>query len=84
MSKRKKPVIQKPSISEVINFAERRAPEKGTPPSNPNSRFPPQGDVRVTINMRSDAHLKLKIAAAKARTTVSDLVEELVDRYIEG
>jgi len=42
----------------------------------------PEGDVRLTANIREDLHLKLKIMAARRRTTIGELLEELVDKYI--
>jgi hypothetical protein len=38
----------------------------------------PTGDVRLTANVRSDLHLKLKIEVAKRRTTIGELIEELI------
>lgn len=40
----------------------------------------PEGDVRLTANIREDLHLKLKIEAAKRRTTVGELIEQLIER----
>ena len=60
--------------------AAQRASQAGT--GNANSRFPPSGDVRLTINLQGDIHLRLKIEAAKRRTTVGELVEELVQRHL--
>lgn len=42
----------------------------------------PEGDVRLTANIRQDLHLKLKIAAAHRRTTIGELIEELVESYL--
>ena len=42
----------------------------------------PEGDVRLTANIRQDLHLKLKIVAATRRTTIGELIEELVERYL--
>ena len=42
----------------------------------------PEGDVRLTANIREDLHLKLKIVAATRRTTIGELIEELVERYL--
>ena len=38
----------------------------------------PEGDVRLTANIRGDLHLKLKIRAAQERTTVGELIEQWV------
>ena len=50
--------------------------------SKPASGLVPAGDVRLTANIREDLHLKLKIAAAHRRTTIGELIEELVERYM--
>ena len=42
----------------------------------------PAGDVRLTINIRQDLHLRLKIAAARERTTIGEIIEELVEQYV--
>ena len=42
----------------------------------------PAGDVRLTINIRQDLHLRLKIAAAHERTTIGEIIEELVEQYV--
>lgn len=41
----------------------------------------PTGDVRLTANIRSDLHLKLKIRAAQERTTVGELIERWVENW---
>lgn len=40
----------------------------------------PEGDVRLTANIREDLHLKLKIEAAKRRTTVGEIIEQMIER----
>ena len=42
----------------------------------------PAGDVRLTINIRQDLHLRLKIAAAHERSTIGEIIEELVEQYV--
>ena len=42
----------------------------------------PDGDVRLTANIREDLHLRLKIAAARRRTTIGELIEQLVDQHL--
>jgi hypothetical protein len=49
---------------------------------SPLSGQVPEGDVRLTANIREDLHLKLKIAAARRRTTIGELLEELLEKYI--
>jgi len=50
--------------------------------ASPLSRLPPSGDVRLTVNIRDELHQRLKIAAVKRRTTVGELLEELVERNL--
>ncbi|QXE90931.1 hypothetical protein KP001_21575 [Geomonas subterranea] len=42
----------------------------------------PEGDVRLTANIRQDLHLKLKIASAYRRITIGEIIEELVEKYV--
>lgn len=49
-------------------------------PAGQKSGLVPEGDVRLTANIRGDLHLALKIRAAKERTTVGELIEQ----WIEG
>ena len=49
-------------------------------PAGQKSGLVPEGDVRVTANIRADLHLALKIRAAQERTTVGELIEQ----WIEG
>jgi predicted HicB family RNase H-like nuclease len=38
----------------------------------------PQGDVRLTLNVREELHQKIKIASAMTRVTMGQLVEQLI------
>ena len=49
---------------------------------SPLSGQVPEGDVRLTANIRQDLHLKLKIAAARRRSTIGELLEEMVEKYL--
>ena len=42
----------------------------------------PEGDVRLTANIRLDLHLKLKIASAHRRTTIGEILEELIESHL--
>lgn len=42
----------------------------------------PDGDVRLTANIRQDLHLKLKITAANQRTTIGEILEELINKHL--
>ena len=41
----------------------------------------PDGDVRLTANIKRSLHLKLKIAAAEQRTTIGELLENLIEAH---
>uniref|UniRef100_A0A831UAI4 Uncharacterized protein n=1 Tax=Geobacter metallireducens TaxID=28232 RepID=A0A831UAI4_GEOME len=51
--------------------------------ARPTSGQVPEGDVRLTANIREDLHLKLKIAAAHRRTTIGELIEMLVAKHLK-
>lgn len=38
----------------------------------------PEGDVRLTANISQPLHLKLKMASAITRTTMGELIEQLI------
>lgn len=42
----------------------------------------PEDDVRLTANIRKDLHLKLKIKAAEERTTIGELIEQLIEKHL--
>lgn len=44
--------------------------------------FAPEGDKRLTINIRDDLHKKLKIAAIEQGSTAGDIIEHLIDKYL--
>ena len=52
-----------------------------TAPPGQKSGLVPEGDVRLTANIRGDLHLKLKIRAATERTTVGELIEQWVEGW---
>ncbi len=43
-----------------------------------SGRNAPDGDVRLTCNVREELHLKLKMASVMTRTTMGDLIEKLI------
>jgi hypothetical protein len=42
----------------------------------------PQGDVRLTANIRKDLHMKLKLVAVMRSTTIGALIEEMVEGHL--
>ena len=47
------------------------------------SRSAPSGDVRLTVNIRSALHTKLKMAAIMAKTTCGELIEKFVEDKLD-
>ena len=75
--------LKKPTLDVARTFAE-DAPSKGgkrTPGKSKGSGQVPEGDVRLTVNMREDLHQRLKIRAVERRTTVGDLIEEWIEAW---
>ncbi|MBU5614567.1 hypothetical protein [Geomonas azotofigens] len=62
-----------------------RATKRGPAPKATTkavSGLVPEGDVRLTANIRQDLHLKLKIASAYRRITIGEIIEELIEKYV--
>lgn len=90
----KKPIERSAAVRKVIEKAEkqtvRRQPvtslaKRGgsrKPAVKAVSGLVPEGDVRLTANIRQDLHLKLKIAAAYRRTTIGEMIEEMIEKYV--
>lgn len=79
--------LKKPTLSTAAVQAFAEGGATGAPPTQgkgapvgQKSGLVPEGDVRLTANIRGDLHLKLKIRAAQERTTVGELIEQ----WIEG
>jgi len=64
---------------EKINKTAQRASE-GV--NNARVFFAPEGDKRLTINIREDLHKRLKIAAIEKEMTAGEIIEQLVEKYI--
>lgn len=41
----------------------------------------PEGDIRLSANIREDLHLRLKIMAVKSKRTIGSILEEWIERY---
>lgn len=91
MATRKAAQISKPNLAGALAFAtesteavpvvesQRRVSKEA---AKAVSGLVPIGDVRLTANIKANLHLKLKIAAANRRTTIGELLEELIDRHL--
>jgi hypothetical protein len=44
--------------------------------------FAPEGDKRLTINIREDLHKKLKIAAIEQGITAGEILESLIEKHL--
>lgn len=62
---------------------EKKVP-KNASKKNENSRifFAPAGDTRLTINIDTELHKKLKIAAIENGSTAGDLIEQLIKKHL--
>lgn len=56
------------------------AGKRAKTPSKQVSGLVPDGDVRLTANISEEHHIKLKVAAATQRTTIGELIEQLIDK----
>lgn len=74
-----------PRSSAGVRKGGQKSPGKGrsSTKARPTSGQVPEGDVRLTANIREDLHLKLKIAAAHRRTTIGELIEMLVAKHLK-
>ena len=59
-----------------------KAAKRGKAPSKQVSGLVPEGDVRLTANISEEHHIKLKVAAATKRTTIGELIEQLIDKAL--
>ena len=97
MAKKKQPSLKKPVLSsaDVLGFAEGKTTKRSVSKSRPaeqsesaevssTSRFPPSGDIRLTVNIRDDLHMRLKMEAVKRRTTVGEILEDLVEQHVKA
>lgn len=57
-------------------------PKRDPKQSEPKSGKVPEGDVRLTANIRGDLHMKLKMKAVMERTTIGELIEELIEKNL--
>jgi len=84
-------VLKKPALERdaVLSFAEGKKRTAGAPTSRikssavnaakgEKSGLIPEGDVRLTANVRADLHMKLKMRAVQERTTVGELIEHWI------
>ena len=85
----RQPAQPKPAAKAARPAARNRAgsgtktpPRTAHPPQKGVSGLVPEGDVRLTANIRQDLHLKLKIASAYRRTTIGEIIEELIEKYV--
>ncbi len=92
MSNRQPAGISKPTLkaAAALTFAKEDAParqgrgkgevNKAAQSGSNLSGKVPQNDVRLTANINQELHLKLKIEAANRRTTIGELLEELIEQ----
>ena len=81
--------FKKPTLTAVQAFAEGGNKGKSgsagkTKSGKAGSGQIPEGDVRLTANIRAELHLALKIRAARERTTIGELIEAWVATWKES
>lgn len=82
----KKPTLEREA---VLGFAEgaSRSPtarvksSASNAPRGAKSGLIPEGDVRLTANVRADLHMALKMRAVQQRTTVGELIEAWIQSW---
>lgn len=91
MTTRKTAQISKPDLSGALAFAtesteagqgvesQKRVSKNA---SRAVSGLVPVGDVRLTANIKESLHMKLKLESVKRRTTIGELLEELIERHL--
>jgi hypothetical protein len=95
MATSKKVSISKPSLAaQALNFASGDSISSSEGADKGNTRkvaqnglkqvsgLVPAGDVRLTANINKELHLKLKIYAAQHGTTIGDVLEQLLKKYL--
>ncbi len=45
--------------------------------------YAPEGDKRLTVNVSKELHLKLKMAAVMANTTIGELIEKFAKSKLD-
>lgn len=56
--------------------------QKASMKTEAKSVLVPEGDVRLTANIQGDLHMKLKMKAVQERTTIGELIEELIEKNL--
>jgi len=95
-----KTTIKKPTLdtAAALGFAEgptRTRKDKTLPKGKKTARrvsqeadsksgLVPTGDVRLTANISEDRHRRLKYASADLRMPIGEIIEALVDHYLEA
>ncbi|MFN7611285.1 MAG: hypothetical protein ACK5QX_10185 [bacterium] len=83
--------LKKPTLGRdaVLGFAENTGKppaahvrsNAANAPKGEKSGLIPEGDVRLTANVRADLHMKLKMRAVQERTTVGELIESWIESW---
>lgn len=76
----KKPIEATSSTMQEETFPKQKRQLKTA--SKQVSGLVPEGDVRLTANISEEHHIKLKVAAAQQRTTIGELIEQLIDKSL--
>lgn len=81
LTKPKVPAATIQAFAEGAGGATTKPAKKIAPPGQTTAGMVPEGDIRLTVNVRADIHQRLKIRAVQERTTVGDLIESWVEGW---
>ena len=81
LAKPKVPAATIQAFAEGASGATTTPVKKIAPPGKTTAGMVPEGDIRLTVNVRADIHQRRKIRAVQERTTVGDLIEAWVEGW---
>ena len=73
-----------PAANKPASTTKAASPVSSPDLSRQRSGLVPVGDIRLTANVKEEIHLKLKLVSVHRRTTIGELIEELVEKYLES
>jgi len=85
----KKPILEREAVMDFAEGAKgtgkssaaRVQSSASAAPKGQKSGLIPEGDVRLTANIRADLHMQLKMRAVQERTTVGELIEAWIESW---
>jgi len=79
-------ILRKPELGSgaVLQFAQAKSKTGSLKVTDSGKRsfLAPEGDKRLTINLRNDVHKRLRIVAVERDTTIGEIIEDLVAKHL--